>query len=147
MNDNIVDEVKLEKQIKHAFGIDLEIKQFITHNMPVSSDGIGSIFITPKHQLFLYMTFHSKVKLGDVSKVVKKLNLLVERYLPPRGKNDYFNEIAREKFVNKYENSFMLSRLIFRGKDVNEHLKKLVEENAVHEELYEEILNDSYEMG
>ena len=41
----------------------------------------------------------------------------------------------------------MLSRLIFRGKDVNEHLKKLVEENSVHEELYEEILNDSYEMG
>ena len=102
MNDNIVDEVKLEKQIKHAFGIDLEIKQFITHNMPVSSDGIGSIFITPKHQLFLYMTFHSKVKLGDVSKVVKKLNLLVERYLPPRGKNDYFNEIAREKFINVF---------------------------------------------
>jgi len=51
--------------------------------------------------------------------------------------NDEAGEIAREKFVNKYENSFMLSRLIFRGKDVNEHLKKLVEENAVHEELYE----------
>ena len=61
--------------------------------------------------------------------------------------NDEAGEIAREKFVNKYENSFMLSRLIFRGKDVNEHLKKLVEENSVHEELYEEILNDSYEMG
>lgn len=61
--------------------------------------------------------------------------------------NDEAGEIAREKFVNKYENSFMLSRLIFRGKDVNEHLKKLVEENTVHEELYEEILNDSYEMG
>ena len=61
--------------------------------------------------------------------------------------NDEAGEIAREKFVNKYENSFMLSRLIFRGKDVNEHLKKLVEENSAHEELYEEILNDSYEMG
>ena len=61
--------------------------------------------------------------------------------------NDEAGEAARNKFVNKYESNFMLSRLIFRGKDVNEHLKSLVEENAVHEELYEEILNDGYEMG
>ena len=61
--------------------------------------------------------------------------------------NDEAGEAARNKFVNKYESNFMLSRLIFRGKDVNEHLIKLVEENAVHEELYEEILNDGYEMG
>ena len=60
--------------------------------------------------------------------------------------NDEAGEAARNKFVNKYESNFMLSRLIFRGKDVNEHLIKLVEENAVHEELYEEILNDGYEM-
>lgn len=61
--------------------------------------------------------------------------------------NDEAGEAARNKFVNKYESNFMLSRLIFRGKDVNEHLIKLVEENAVHEELYEEMLNDGYEMG
>ena len=61
--------------------------------------------------------------------------------------NDEAGEAARNKFVNKYESNFMLSRLIFRGKDVNEHLKSLVEENAVHEELYEEMLNDGYEMG
>lgn len=61
--------------------------------------------------------------------------------------NDEAGEAARNKFVNKYESNFMLSRLIFRGKDVNEHLTKLVEENAVHEELYEEMLNDGYEMG
>lgn len=61
--------------------------------------------------------------------------------------NDEAGEAARNKFVNKYESNFMLSRLIFRGKDVNEHLIKLVEENAVHKELYEEILNDGYEMG
>lgn len=61
--------------------------------------------------------------------------------------NDEAGEAARNKFVNKYESNFMLSRLIFRGKDVNEHLIKLVEENAVQEELYEEMLNDGYEMG
>ena len=61
--------------------------------------------------------------------------------------NDEAGEAARNKFVNKYESNFMLSRLIFRGKDVNEHLIKLVEENAVHEELYEEILSEGYEMG
>lgn len=61
--------------------------------------------------------------------------------------NDEAGENAKEKFVREYEKAFVLSRLIFRGKDVNEHLKQFVAEESFAEELNEETLNEAYITG
>lgn len=61
--------------------------------------------------------------------------------------NDEAGENAKERFVCEYEKAFVLSRLIFRGKDVNEHLKQFVAEKSFAEELNEETLNEAYITG
>lgn len=60
--------------------------------------------------------------------------------------NDEAGETARNRFVREYENGFTLSRLIFKGKDINEHLKRLVEENFIVGALQEETLNEAYDI-
>lgn len=61
--------------------------------------------------------------------------------------NDEAGENAKERFVCEYEKNFVLSRLIFRGKDVNDHLKQFVAEKSFAEELNEETLNEAYITG
>ena len=61
--------------------------------------------------------------------------------------NDEAGENARERFVSEYEKTFVLSRLIFKGKDVNEHLKLLIDEKAFGEELNEEVLNKTQDVA
>lgn len=61
--------------------------------------------------------------------------------------NDKKGEKAKKRFVCEYEKAFVLSRLIFRGKDVNEHLKQFVAEESFAEELNEETLNEAYITG
>ena len=60
--------------------------------------------------------------------------------------NDEAGETARNRFVREYENGFTLSRLIFKGKDINEHLKRLVEENFIVGALQKETLNEAYDI-
>ena len=61
--------------------------------------------------------------------------------------NDRKGEKAKKRFVCEYEKAFVLSRLIFRGKDVNEHLKQFVTEESFDEELNKEMLNEAYITG
>lgn len=61
--------------------------------------------------------------------------------------NDEAGENAKERFVCEYEKDFVLSRMIFKGKDVNEHLKQFVAEKSFAEELNEETLNEAYITG
>lgn len=98
MHDEITDDLAIEALVKEQFGLQLEVKQMVVREIPVSHTAVASVFLTPKHQLFTLIRAHAPQTYGDVRKIAKKMGLEVEAYLPPGHDDTYFNQIAREKF-------------------------------------------------
>lgn len=92
------DELALERVIKDRFGVIADINQMIVSRVPVSQLTEATLFLTTKKQLYLYISGQSKLLLGDIKKIVTRMGLKAELYLPPKGHPQYFNEIGRDKF-------------------------------------------------
>jgi hypothetical protein len=92
------DELTIERTVKEHFGVDAEIRQTIVFRVPVSRTAEATLFLTSKKQLYLYITGKSKLLLGDIKKIVARMGLRAEIYLPPKDHITYFDDIARNKF-------------------------------------------------
>ena len=98
MNDNIYDDMALEHIAREQFGLKIDIDTVIVRQIPVSHTAEATVFLTAKKQLFVYVTAQSKMVLSDVKKIVTRMGLKAELFLPPKGEPDYFDEIGRAKF-------------------------------------------------
>lgn len=98
MNDEIYDDMALERIAKERFGLDVDISQVIVRGVDVSRSANATVFLTKKKQLFAYVSGPSRLLLSDVKKIVARMGLKAELYLPPKGQPDYFDAIGREKF-------------------------------------------------
>lgn len=98
MNDEIADDIAVEELVKDHFGLQVDIKQMIVRDIPVSHTAVASVFLTAKHQVFAIIRAHSAQTLGDVRKIAKRMGLAVDAYLASGHDDAYFNKIAREKF-------------------------------------------------
>ncbi len=98
MKDEIYDDIAIERLSKERFGADFEIAKVIVRGVPISRTADATVFLTKKKQLYVYVSARSRLLLGDISKLVSRMGLKAELYLPPVGNPDYFNVIGREKF-------------------------------------------------
>lgn len=98
MNDQLYDDVTLERQLKAKFGIDVETESVIARRIPVGRSVEATLFLTTKKQLFLYVDGESRLLLSDVKKIVSRTGLQAEMYMPPKGHPHYFDEIGARKF-------------------------------------------------
>ena len=98
MTDEIYDDMALERIAKDRFGVDVDISQIIVRQAEVSRTTTATVFLTKKKQLFVHVSGHSKLLLGDVKKIIARMGLKAEVYFPPKGQPDYFDAIGREKF-------------------------------------------------
>lgn len=98
MNSAIYDDTTLEKVVKERFGFDADISQVIVRGVDVSRTANATVFLTKKKQLLVYIHGHSRLLLGDIKKIVTRMGLRAELYLPPKHQPDYFDTIGREKF-------------------------------------------------
>jgi hypothetical protein len=98
MADTLFDEMALEQTVKNKFGLLLEVEKVIANQIPVSHTVSATVLLTSKRQLFCYMTAQSNLVLADVKKLVNRMGLKAELYLPPKGRPNYFDDIGREKF-------------------------------------------------
>ena len=98
MNDSVYDDMALEQIAKDKFGMSVEIDHVIVRSAPVGRVAHATLFLTTKKQLLLYVNATSRLLLNDVKKIVSRMNLSAELYLPPKGQPDYFDEIGRDKF-------------------------------------------------
>lgn len=96
--DRIFDDFALERTVKDRFGLTLEIESVIADRIPISATAVATVFLTSKRQLFCFIVAQSNLNLGDVKKMVGRMGLKPGSYVPPRGRPDYFDDIAREKF-------------------------------------------------
>lgn len=102
MNDQLLDDEAIEQIAKDRFGIDLEIRQMIAKEIPISHTGEASVFLSKKKQLYAYIHGRSNYVLGDIQKIVARMGLRAELYVPPKGQPHYFDDIAAEKFRATY---------------------------------------------
>jgi len=98
MRESLYDELALERSIKQVFGIELDVRQAVAAHVRVSHVAEATVFLTSKKQLYVYITAQSKLLLGDVKKIVNKMGLKAEIYVPPKGRPHYFDEVGTAKF-------------------------------------------------
>ncbi len=96
--DQVFEEVSLEKYIKQAFGLTLEIKSTITERLPVGPGAIARVFLSNKGLLFALIVGQKNVTLGDIKKIVSRMNMRAEQYIPPHADPHYFDTVAKKKF-------------------------------------------------
>lgn len=98
MNEQLYDDIALEKTIRAQFGVAADIDSVIARHMPVGRTAEATLFLTKKKQLFLYVDSQAKLLLSDIQKIVSRVGLKAELYMPPKGQPDYFDEIGTSKF-------------------------------------------------
>lgn len=98
MNNEIYDDFAIEKIAKDKFGLKVDIKQVISRSLAVSHTSEATVFLTTKNQLFVLISGEAHLLLRDIQKIVIRMGLKAELYLPPKGEPDYFDSIGREKF-------------------------------------------------
>lgn len=96
------DELALERSIKEYFGVDADIRQAIVFRVPISQTAEATLFLTSEKQLFLYIAGQSRLLLGDVKKLVSRMGLKADIFLPPKGQPNYFNDFGRNKFYEVF---------------------------------------------
>jgi hypothetical protein len=98
MNEQLYDDVALERQIKAQFGVTAEIDSMIARRIPVARNATASLFLTRKKQLFLYVHGETRLLLSDVKKIALRVGVRPELYMPPKGRPNYFDEVGTAKF-------------------------------------------------
>ena len=96
MNDAIYNDIALEQIAKKQFGLTVDIDKVIVRQVPVSRTAEATVFLTKKKQLFTYITAQSSLTLGDVKKLLVRMGLKAELFVPPKGRPNYFDDIGRE---------------------------------------------------
>lgn len=92
------DELALERIARDKFGFPADIQSVILANADVSRTAQASVFLTSKKQLMVYIEASSTLLLSDVKKIILRMGLRAELFVPPKGQPQYFEEIGRMKF-------------------------------------------------
>lgn len=98
MNEQIYDDFALERLLKDQFGVTAEVDSVIARRIPVGRSVEATLFLTKKKQLFLYIHGETKLLYSDVQKIVSRVGLTAELFMPPKGQPQYFDEVGTRKF-------------------------------------------------
>lgn len=92
------DVVALEREVQDRFGFNAEVGSIVLHKISVGPTALATVYLTKKKQLLLFIEATSPLLLADVKKIVNRMGLKSELYLPPRGLPHYFDDVGRQKF-------------------------------------------------
>ena len=102
MNDAIYNDTALERSLRDNFGLKTNVDKVIARQIGAGPSSEATVFLTDKKQLMVYIHSESKQTLGDVQKILSRMGLKAELYVPPKGHPDYFDTIGREHFRNVF---------------------------------------------
>lgn len=98
MNDQLYEDVTLERQIAEQFGVHSDVDVVVARRFPVGRSLEATLYLTKKKLLLLYIHGEAPLLLSDVRKIVSRAGLQAELYLPPKGRPHYFEEVGQKKF-------------------------------------------------
>lgn len=96
------DRLALEELAREKFSLTIEVRQILVANAPVSHTSSASMFLTKNKQLYVYINGQARLNLGDIRRIITRMGLKPEIFLPPKGEVNYFSEFAKEKFKEIY---------------------------------------------
>jgi hypothetical protein len=109
MNDDILNDIALEKACKHYFALDISVEEVIVRNVPTGVASRGTLFRTSKNIHYLYIGSQSNLTLGDVQRIVRSMQFEAEIFLPPRKDADYFKRIGIAKYKEMFPGKYITS--------------------------------------
>lgn len=98
MKDDPLGTIALEQAAKTHFGMTVDVDSVVVHEIDVARAVTASVYLTKKKQLLCYIHGHSRLALSDVRKIVARMGLKAELYMPPKGQPNYFDDVGRAKF-------------------------------------------------
>ncbi len=98
MNDAILDDLAIEKSCKERFDVTLDVTDVVVRAVPAGVATRATIFATANRQMYAYIASQSGMVLDDVRKIIRRMELEAETFIPPHGEADYFDRIGRSKF-------------------------------------------------
>ena len=98
MDIALYDDVALERIVHDTFGLTIDIDNVILRASDVSRTARATVLLSKKRQLLVYIEASSPLLLGDVKKIISRMGLKAELYMPPKGQPHYFDDIGRGKF-------------------------------------------------
>ncbi len=102
MNSEIFDDIALEEIARDRFGVVLDIEKVYVRSVPAGRSAQASVFLTSKNKLYAIVTGSAPLTLGDVRKIILRMGMRAEAYCSPKGRSNYFHDIALEKFKSVY---------------------------------------------
>ncbi len=102
MIPDIYDDIALEAIANDLFGKTFDIREVVVRDVPTTHTTKASVFMTSKNQLYALIHGRAPLTLGDVRKIVKRMGLVADAYIPPSGQPKYFDNIAMDKFKAVY---------------------------------------------
>ena len=102
MNPDVYDDMALEQIAKSRFGMSIDIDHVVVRAVPVSRVARATLFLTTKKQLLLYVTGTSRLLLSDIKKIVSRMGLTAELYIPTKAQPNYFDDIGTQKFKDVF---------------------------------------------
>lgn len=98
-------DLALDEKLKNEFAFSQDIRKVLLRNIPVSPTLEATVFTTTKHQLFVLISGGARANLADIQKIIKRMGLKSEFYVPPHGDSNYFTNYATQQFANTYPGS------------------------------------------
>lgn len=98
MNTETYSDVALERVIQGKFGLSLDIDNVILRQVDVSRTAKATVVLSKKRQLLVYIEATSPLLLTDVKRIISRMGLKAELYMPPKGQPHYFDDVGRAKF-------------------------------------------------
>ena len=99
MNTAGYDELTLKSAVRQGFGLDADIQTGILPCVNVSRTGLATVFLTTEKELLVYIESSTTMLLADVKKIISRMGLKADLFIPPRGQPRYFDDIGREKNI------------------------------------------------
>ncbi len=103
MNEDEIFQIEsLTSNVKRLFDEQLTPAEIIAYELDLSHSTKATVFMSQKDELFAFVSGQARVTIGDVRKMLARANLMPHKFLPPKGKPDYFKNLASEYFKQVY---------------------------------------------
>jgi hypothetical protein len=104
MNNEMYDDIALEKKIQQIFDVSLDVSETVSRSIPVSPTAHATVFITSRKQLFVYVDGQSRFLLKDVKTIISRMGLVAEMFFPPAGNKRYFDDYGADRYKEVFPN-------------------------------------------
>ncbi len=109
MNDQIYDDLAIERACHAAFGVKLNVTEVIARDIPTGYTSSATIFKTSPTTVYVFITSQGVMLLADVVKMLRSMNVEVDEMIPPHGDREYFQRIGTEKFKTMFPGKHITS--------------------------------------